>query len=111
MRMRSYSCARHERPGLNTGASIGAAIVPVILGSSIKAARVADLLFRRGINVQPILHPAVPERAARLRFFLSALHEPTQIRAVVAETATAVAAVGRMKLDMVGLAAKLAGTD
>ncbi len=98
-----------QAAGLNTGASIGAAIVPVILGSSIKAARVADLLFRRGINVQPILPPAVPERAARLRFFLSALHQPAQLRAAVAETAQAVAEVEQMKLDITGLAARLAG--
>jgi 8-amino-7-oxononanoate synthase len=96
-----------QAAGLNTGASIGAAIVPVILGSSIKAARVADLLFRRGINAQPILHPAVPERSARLRFFLSSLHGPAQIRTAVAETARAVAEVERMKLDIAGLAARL----
>ena len=96
-----------QAAGLNTGASIGAAIVPVIIGSSIKAARVADLLFRRGINAQPILHPAVPERAARIRFFLSSLHEPEQIRRAVAETAQAVAEVERMKLDIAGLALRL----
>jgi 8-amino-7-oxononanoate synthase len=39
-------------------------------------------LFERGINVQPILYPAVPERAARLRFFLTAEHTETQIRSV-----------------------------
>ena len=93
--------------GLGTGASIGAAIVPVVLGSSLKAARVADLLFRRGINAQPILHPAVPERSARLRFFLSSLHEPAQIRLAVAETARAVAEVERLKLNLGELAARL----
>jgi 8-amino-7-oxononanoate synthase len=95
--------------GLDTGGSIGAAIVPVIIGSSIRAARVADLLFRRGINVQPILHPAVPERSARLRFFLSSLHTEAQVRRAVAETASAIAEVARMKVDLVGLAAQLAG--
>ncbi len=93
--------------GLNTGSSIGAAIVPVILGSSIRAARVADLLFRRGINVQPILHPAVPERSARLRFFLSSLHTPEQIHIAVTETACAIAEVERAKLDLAELAVRL----
>jgi 8-amino-7-oxononanoate synthase len=93
--------------GLNTGSAIGAAIVPVIVGSSIKAVRVADLLFRRGINAQPILHPAVPERAARLRFFLSSLHEPAQIRAAVAATADALAEVEAHKLDLAALALRL----
>ena len=43
--------------GLNVGGSIGAAIVPVITGSSIRAGKLAQALFRRGLNVQPILYP------------------------------------------------------
>ena len=81
--------------GLDVGGSIGAAIVPVITGSSIGAARLSQALFRRGINVQPILYPAVPERAARLRFFLTADHSEEQVRraaAAVIEEARAVAA-------------------
>jgi 8-amino-7-oxononanoate synthase len=70
--------------GLDVGGSIGASIVPVITGSSIRAGRLAQALFRRGINVQPILYPAVPERAARLRFFLTAAHSEEQIRETVA---------------------------
>jgi 8-amino-7-oxononanoate synthase len=70
--------------GLDVGGSIGASIVPVITGSSIGAARLAQALFERGINVQPILYPAVPERAARLRFFLTADHSEEQIRQTVA---------------------------
>ncbi|HEV3116125.1 MAG TPA: aminotransferase class I/II-fold pyridoxal phosphate-dependent enzyme, partial [Gemmataceae bacterium] len=83
--------AEAKARSLDTGTSIGAAIVPVVLGSSIRAARAAELLFERGVNVQPIIHPAVPERAARLRFFLSSLHEPEQIREAVRLTAEAVA--------------------
>ena len=96
-----------RKAGLEVGASIGAAIVPVIIGSSIKAARVADLLFQRGINVQPILHPAVPERSARLRVFLSSLHDEAQIREAVAQIARAVEEVERMKVDLVRLAMEL----
>jgi 8-amino-7-oxononanoate synthase len=69
--------------GLDAGGSIGAAIVPIITGSSILAARLAQALFERGVNVQPILYPAVPERAARLRFFLTAEHSEDQIRETV----------------------------
>jgi 7-keto-8-aminopelargonate synthetase-like enzyme len=29
-------------------------------------------MFHRGINVQPILYPAVEERASLLRFFITA---------------------------------------
>jgi 8-amino-7-oxononanoate synthase len=70
--------------GLDVGGSIGAAIVPVITGSSIRAGRLAQAMFERGVNVQPILYPAVPERAARLRFFLTADHSEAQIRGTVA---------------------------
>jgi len=80
--------------GLDVGGSIGAAIIPVITGSSIQAARLAQALFQRGINVQPILYPAVPERAARLRFFLTADHSEAQISdsvAILLEEAQAVA--------------------
>ena len=69
--------------GLDVGGSIGASIVPVITGSSIRAGRLAQAMFRRGINVQPILYPAVPERAARLRFFLTAAHTEAQVRDAV----------------------------
>ena len=70
--------------GLDVGGSIGASIVPVVTGSSIRAGRLAQALFDRGVNVQPILYPAVPERAARLRFFLTASHTEEQIRNAVA---------------------------
>jgi 8-amino-7-oxononanoate synthase len=65
--------------GIDTGTSTGNAVVPAITGSSLRAARLARALFERGINVQPILHPAVPEKNARLRFFLSCQHEERQI--------------------------------
>jgi 8-amino-7-oxononanoate synthase len=70
--------------GLDVGGSIGASIVPIVTGSSIRAGRLAQALFDRGANVQPILYPAVPERAARLRFFLTASHTEEQIRNAVA---------------------------
>ncbi|HEY1431791.1 MAG TPA: aminotransferase class I/II-fold pyridoxal phosphate-dependent enzyme [Stellaceae bacterium] len=70
--------------GLDVGGSIGASIVPLVTGSSIRAGRLAQALFRQGINVQPILYPAVPERAARLRFFVTASHTEEQIRDTVA---------------------------
>jgi 7-keto-8-aminopelargonate synthetase-like enzyme len=40
-------------------------------------------MYRRGINVQPILHPAVEESAARLRFFVTSRHSQEQIRHTV----------------------------
>lgn len=65
--------------GLDTGKSVGAAVVPVIIGSSASAARLSNALLEQHINVQPILHPAVPEKSARLRFFLSCDHTQAHI--------------------------------
>ncbi|MFM1891039.1 MAG: polyketide synthase [Pseudomonadota bacterium] len=78
-------CAREA--GLDTGLATGYAVVPVITGSSIKAGRLAEALFRRGINVPPIVYPAVEEKAARLRFFISCQHSEEQIRQAVAAVA------------------------
>lgn len=60
--------------GLDTGTSAGQSVIPVITGSSVAAVRLSAALFDAGINVQPILYPAVPEQGARLRFFLSSEH-------------------------------------
>jgi 7-keto-8-aminopelargonate synthetase-like enzyme len=70
--------------GFDTGTSAGFAIVPVIVGSSVGAARLSQALFDRGINVQPILYPAVPDSSARLRFFLSADHTAAQLHETIA---------------------------
>ena len=69
-----------KEAGLDTGTSEGFAIVPVIVGSSKRAVGLSNALFEHGINVQPIIHPAVEEKSARLRFFLSCDHEEADIR-------------------------------
>jgi 8-amino-7-oxononanoate synthase len=69
--------------GLDTGLSIGLSVIPAITHSSLKAVRLSEALFRRKINVQPIVYPAVQERAARLRFFISSEHTEAQIRTTV----------------------------
>lgn len=66
--------------GINTGASAGTPVIPVIVGNSVKSLRLSQALFDRGIGVQPILHPAVPEQAARLRLFVTINHSEDQIR-------------------------------
>ncbi|MDR2116869.1 MAG: aminotransferase class I/II-fold pyridoxal phosphate-dependent enzyme [Planctomycetaceae bacterium] len=65
--------------GLDTGTSRDSAVIPVILGNSLRALKVSKALFDKGINVQPILHPAVEEKAARLRFFITSAHTEEQI--------------------------------
>jgi 8-amino-7-oxononanoate synthase/acyl carrier protein len=69
--------------GLNTGMSNNTPVVPIITGNSEHALRLSHQLRTRGINVQPILYPAVEERAARLRFFITSTHTPEQIRRTV----------------------------
>lgn len=69
--------------GIDTGLSAGLSVIPAITHGSLKAARLSAALYRRGINVQPIVYPAVQERSARLRFFVSSEHTEAQIRETV----------------------------
>ena len=104
----AFFLARARDAGLDTGASVGAAIVPVMTGSSIRAARAADTLFQMGVNVQPIVYPAVPERSARLRFFISSLHREEQLARAAEQTAEALAKAGSEKVSLTDLAMRLA---
>ncbi len=72
-----------KQRGLNTGTSEATPVIPVILGSSVHCLQLSDALLKQGVNVLPILHPAVEETAARLRFFLTALHTEEQIRRTI----------------------------
>jgi len=81
-----------RKAGLNTGLSLGYAITPVILGDSVRAAIASHLLFESGVNALPIIYPAVSEKQARLRFFVTSEHEPQQIEHAVELTAAAVSA-------------------
>lgn len=74
-----YFLQEAKKRGIDTGSSSGYAVIPAIAGSSIKAAKLSAALFDQGVNVQPILYPAVPEKAARLRFFISCDHTQEQI--------------------------------
>lgn len=73
--------------GIDTGLSQGYAVVPAIVGSSLKATKLSHGLFEQGVNVQPIIYPAVEERAARLRFFISCTHSTAQIDAALSACA------------------------
>ncbi|HEV8323184.1 MAG TPA: aminotransferase class I/II-fold pyridoxal phosphate-dependent enzyme [Myxococcota bacterium] len=69
-----------KRRGINTGMTDGSAVIPCIVGNSIKCLKLSQRLAERGINVQPIIYPAVEDDAARLRFFLSSTHTEQQLR-------------------------------
>jgi len=76
-----------KEAGLDVGSSTGLAIVPVMVGDSLRAVHLSNRLLERGVNALPIIHPAVPERSARLRFFITSEHTPEQIDEAVAITA------------------------
>ncbi len=80
--------------GIDTGLNCKLAIIPVITGGSIKATRLSNLLFERGINVQPIIYPAVEEKLARLRFFICSTHSEQQLRQTADHLEAALKAVG-----------------
>jgi 8-amino-7-oxononanoate synthase len=72
--------ARLTEQQLNTGpARGGSGVVPVITGNSLHAMLLSAGLREAGVNVQPIVYPAVSEDAARLRFFLSSTHTREQL--------------------------------
>ncbi|MBR4753126.1 MAG: aminotransferase class I/II-fold pyridoxal phosphate-dependent enzyme [Thermoguttaceae bacterium] len=69
--------------GLDVGLAQDTGVVPIIIGNSIQTLAASHQLFLRGINAHPILHPAVEERHARIRFFLTSLHSFNQIKTTV----------------------------
>jgi 7-keto-8-aminopelargonate synthetase-like enzyme len=69
-----------QQRGMDTGLSKDSPVIPVIIGSSMHCMQLSQAMMRRGVNVMPILHPAVEEHATRLRFFVNCLHSEEQIR-------------------------------
>jgi 8-amino-7-oxononanoate synthase len=66
--------------GIDTGPALGGSgVIPAITGNSLHALLLSQKLIEDGINVQPIVYPAVPEDAARLRFFLSSTHTDEEL--------------------------------
>ena len=83
-----------QQNGMNTGNSQGTPVIPAILGNSMKCLKVSQSLLEKGINALPILHPAVPENATRIRFFLTANHTAEQITRTVEAATESIAAAG-----------------
>jgi 7-keto-8-aminopelargonate synthetase-like enzyme len=89
-------CARSK--GLDIGLSReGSPISPIVVGDSVPTVMLSQELFRRGINVQPVLYPAVPAQAGRLRFFLTNMHTREDVEKALDITAEELARIpGRM---------------
>ncbi|MGD9829139.1 MAG: aminotransferase class I/II-fold pyridoxal phosphate-dependent enzyme [Hyphomicrobiaceae bacterium] len=75
--------AEAKAAGLDTGTSEGFAVVPVIVGDPVRAVKLTTRLMERGINAMPIIFPAVPMKASRVRFFITSEHTPAQISEAV----------------------------
>ncbi|SHN72061.1 aminotransferase class I/II-fold pyridoxal phosphate-dependent enzyme [Desulfovibrio litoralis] len=75
----SFFLEEAKKRNFNTGYAQGYGIIPIIVGSSLIAGRLATHLFNRNINVMPIIYPVVEEGLARLRFFLSSVHQKDEI--------------------------------
>lgn len=74
-----YFLKKAKEAGLDTGPSAGYSVVPVIVGDSVGAAILSNRLLERGVNALPIIFPAVPEKSARIRFFITSEHTKEQI--------------------------------
>jgi 7-keto-8-aminopelargonate synthetase-like enzyme len=75
--------------GVDTGpAKGGSGVVPAITGNSMHALLLSQRLRDQGVNVQPIVYPAVADNAARLRFFLSSTHDRDQLVETAEKVAT-----------------------
>jgi 8-amino-7-oxononanoate synthase len=72
-----------RKQGLNPGTGQHTSVCPIIVGDSIPAVLLSQLLFHRGVNVQPVLYPAVPAKTSRLRFFLTAMHTEQDIEQAI----------------------------
>ena len=81
--------------GLDTGTALNAAIVPVMIGVSSLAVILSNRLKERDISALPIIFPAVPEKQARLRFFICADHSEAQLREAATATAEELARLRR----------------
>ena len=79
-RVSKYFLQYAKSKGLDTGSAQGYAVLPILVGDSMVTGFLSTALFRRGIYVMPVTFPAVQEGTARLRFFLSSVHEEEHVR-------------------------------
>jgi glycine C-acetyltransferase len=59
------------------------AIIPVMFGDAVLAAKTADAMLAHGVFVTAFSYPVVPKGAARIRVQLSAAHSSEDIEACV----------------------------
>jgi 8-amino-7-oxononanoate synthase len=82
--------------GIDTGLAIGQSpVVPAITGDSMQALLLSEKLLEQGINAKPIIFPAVADDSARLRFFITSLHNEEQLTFTADCIANTLAAIRR----------------
>ena len=82
-----------KKRGLDTGLGMGTAVTPIIIGDSIATVMLSQELLNRGINVLPVLYPAVPMKQSRLRFFVTAMHTEQDITKAIDVTIEEIAKI------------------
>ena len=70
------------------------AIIPVMFGDAVVAAKVADEMLHHGVFVTAFSYPVVPKGAARIRVQLSAAHSTEDVEACVQAFVKSRAAAG-----------------
>jgi glycine C-acetyltransferase len=70
------------------------AIIPVMFGDAVAAAKVADEMLHHGVFVTAFSYPVVPKGAARIRVQLSAAHSSDDVEACVQAFVKSRAAAG-----------------
>lgn len=101
-----YLLRRAQELKLDTGTSWGFAVIPIILGDSLRTVLLSDALMRRDFATVPVFPPGVPERMARLRLFLASDHEPADIDALLEAIVAAQEDVSRSGLSIPAIVAK-----
>jgi glycine C-acetyltransferase len=70
--------------GMDTGDSVSA-IIPLRVRDDEKLMRLTQLLFEKGIMVNPVFYPVVPKRRSLIRLSLSAALSPGQLEYALAQ--------------------------
>ncbi len=84
--------------GLNTGDSIGQAVVPLLFDTPMQTMNVSQYMLEHGIYAPPIVQIGVPKDQPRIRFFFSADHRDEDILRAVDVAAAAVSGQAQMQM-------------
>ena len=93
---RNVACFMEEakKHGFRMGLAGQTSVLPVIVGSDDDAVALSNAMRGAGVFVPPAVYPAVPRGEARLRFCVTAAHQPEQIREALDKLAQCAEALG-----------------